>query len=138
MKQEVDYIDPTNKDNIYDNPLQEIPEYMSLGDDSGLDSNDFEYLPVLRYLSLRLETPETQVEDDIFEESDIERVTRLDLRQESLPDLFYASIIIVSDDPLDALNLFLVPTYIASPSELSLLSFLGYMSAIEPFEPKIL
>jgi hypothetical protein len=51
-KQEVDYADLVNKNNIYNNLLQEIPEYMSLGDNSGLDSNDFEYLLALRYFSL--------------------------------------------------------------------------------------
>jgi hypothetical protein len=52
---------------------------MFLGDNSGLDSNNFEYLLVLKYLSFRLETPETQVEDNIFEKLDIKRVIRLDL-----------------------------------------------------------
>jgi hypothetical protein len=42
------------------------------------------------------------------------------------------------DNPLDTLNLFLVPTYIASSSELFLFSFLGHISITEPFEPKIL
>jgi hypothetical protein len=48
----VDYADPANKDNIYDNLSQEIPEYMFLGDNSSLDSNDFEYLPAPKYFSL--------------------------------------------------------------------------------------
>jgi hypothetical protein len=52
MKQEVDYVDLANKNDIYDNLSQEIPEYTFLGDDSGLDSDNFEYLPVLRYFSL--------------------------------------------------------------------------------------
>jgi hypothetical protein len=79
------------------------------------------------------------VEDDIFEELDIERVILyLDLQQESLLDLFHTSITTVSDNLLDTLNLFLVPTYIASSSELFLFFFLGYMNTIEPFEPKIL
>jgi hypothetical protein len=47
---------------------------MSLGDNSGLDNNNFEYLPALKYLSFQPETPKTQAEDDIFEESDIKRV----------------------------------------------------------------
>jgi hypothetical protein len=79
------------------------------------------------------------VEDNIFEESDIERVILyLDLRQESSPDLFYTSITIMLDNPPDTLNLFLVLTYIAFSSELFLFSFLGYISTIEPFEPKTL
>jgi hypothetical protein len=79
------------------------------------------------------------VENNIFEESDIKQVIlHLVLRQESLPDLLHASITTVSDDPLDTLNLFLVPIYIASSSELFLLFFLGHMSATEPFEPKTL
>jgi hypothetical protein len=57
----MDYTDPANKNNIYNNLLQEIPEYIFLGDKSGLDNNDFEYLPALKYLFLRPETPETQV-----------------------------------------------------------------------------
>jgi hypothetical protein len=73
----------------------------------------------------------------IFTESDIKRVILYpDLRQESLLD--HAGITAVSDNPPDTLNLFLVFTYIASSSELSLLSFLGHISTIEPFEPKIL
>jgi hypothetical protein len=52
MKQEMDYADLTNKNNIYNNLLQEIPEYIFLGDNSNLDNNDFEYLFVLRYFSL--------------------------------------------------------------------------------------
>jgi hypothetical protein len=47
---------------------------MSLGDNSSLDNNNFEYLLVPKYLSLQPETPETQVENDIFEESDIKQV----------------------------------------------------------------
>jgi hypothetical protein len=47
---------------------------MFLGDNSGLNNNNFEYLPMLKYFSLQPETPETQVEDNIFKESDIERV----------------------------------------------------------------
>jgi hypothetical protein len=79
------------------------------------------------------------VEDNIFEESDIKRVILyLDLQQESLPDLFHAGIITILNNPLDILNLFLIPIYIVSSSELFLLSFLGYISAIKPFEPKIL
>jgi hypothetical protein len=70
----VDYADPANKNDIYDNLSQKIPEYMSLGDNSGLDNNDFEYLLAPKYLSLQPETPETQVEDNIFKESDIKRV----------------------------------------------------------------
>jgi hypothetical protein len=42
-------MDLANKDNIYNNPLQEIPEYISLGDNSGLDNNNFEYLLILKY-----------------------------------------------------------------------------------------
>jgi hypothetical protein len=61
MKQEIDYTDPADKDNIYNNPSQEIPEYISLGDNSSLDSNNFEYLLALGYFSFRPETPETQV-----------------------------------------------------------------------------
>jgi hypothetical protein len=49
IKQEMDYADPVDKDNIYNNPLQEIPEYICLGDNSGLDNNNFEYLLVLKY-----------------------------------------------------------------------------------------
>jgi hypothetical protein len=79
------------------------------------------------------------VEDNIFEESDIKRVILYpDLRQESLPDLLHAGITIMSNNPLDILNLFLIPIYIASSSKLFLLSFLGYMNTIEPFEPKTL
>jgi hypothetical protein len=79
------------------------------------------------------------VEDNIFKESDIKRVILyLDLRQESLPDLFHTGIIIISNNPLDTLNLFLVFIYIIFSSKLFLLSFLGYMSIIKPFEPKIL
>jgi hypothetical protein len=79
------------------------------------------------------------VEDNIFEESDIKQVIfYLDLRQESLPDLFHASITIVLDNPLDTLNFFLVPIYIVFSCELFLFSFLGYMSITKPFEPKIL
>jgi hypothetical protein len=59
IKQEIDYADPANKNNIYDNLLQEIPKYMFLGDNSGLDNNNFEYLPVPRYFSFQPETPET-------------------------------------------------------------------------------
>jgi hypothetical protein len=47
---------------------------MSLGDNSGLDNNNFEYLPVPKYFFLQPETPETQAEDNIFKESDIKRV----------------------------------------------------------------
>jgi hypothetical protein len=65
-------------------------------------------------------------------------VIRLDLQQESLLDLFHTSIIIILDNLLDTLNLFLVPIYITSPSELFLLFFLGHISTTEPFEPKIL
>jgi hypothetical protein len=79
------------------------------------------------------------VEDNIFKELDIKRVILyLDLRQESSPDLFHAGIAVILDNPPDTLNLFPVPTYIASSSKLSLLSFLGHMSATEPFEPKTL
>jgi hypothetical protein len=79
------------------------------------------------------------VEDNIFEESDIKRVILYpDLRQESLPDLFHADITIISDNPLDTLNLFLILTYITSSSKLFLLSFLGYISTTKPFEPKTL
>jgi hypothetical protein len=49
IKQEIDYADLTNKNNIYNNPSQEIPEYISLGDNSGLDNNNFEYLLALKY-----------------------------------------------------------------------------------------
>jgi hypothetical protein len=52
MKQEIDYADLANKDDIYNNLSQEIPEYMSLRDDSSLDNNNFKYLLVLRYFSL--------------------------------------------------------------------------------------
>jgi hypothetical protein len=45
----MDYTDPADKDDIYDNPLQEIPEYIFLGDNSGLDNNNFEYLLMLKY-----------------------------------------------------------------------------------------
>jgi hypothetical protein len=51
MKQEIDYVDLADKDDIYDNLLQEIPEYIFLRDNSGLDNNDFEYLLALKYLS---------------------------------------------------------------------------------------
>jgi hypothetical protein len=47
---------------------------MFLEDNSGLDNNNFEYIPVLKYFSLQLEILETQAEDNIFEESDIKRV----------------------------------------------------------------
>jgi hypothetical protein len=106
MKQEIDYADLADKNNIYDNPLQEIPE--------------------------------TQVEDNIFEKSDIKQVIRLDLRQESLLDLFHTGITIILDNPPDTLNLFLIPIYIASSSKLFLFFFLGYINTIEPFEFKIL
>jgi hypothetical protein len=66
---------------------------MFLGDDSSLDNN-------------------------IFEESDIKRVILyLDLRQESLLDLSHASIIIILNNLLDILNLFLIFIYIISSSE---------------------
>jgi hypothetical protein len=52
---------------------------MFLGNNSGLDNNNFEYLPVLKYFSFQLETPETQVEDNIFEKLNIKWVIRLDL-----------------------------------------------------------
>jgi hypothetical protein len=79
------------------------------------------------------------VEDNIFEELDIKQVILYpDLQQESLLDLFHTSITIILDNLLDILNLFLVPTYITSSSELSLLSFLGHISITEPFEPKTL
>jgi hypothetical protein len=75
---------------------------MFLGDNSGLDNNNFEYLLVLKYFFFQPKTPKTQVEDEIFEESDIKRVILyLDLWQESLPDLFHAGITIISNDPLD-------------------------------------
>jgi hypothetical protein len=94
---------------------------------------------VLRYFSFQPKIPETQAENNIFKESDIKRVILyLDLQQESLPDLFHASITIISDNPLDTLNLFLVSIYIVSSSELFLLSFLGHISTTKPFEPKIL
>jgi hypothetical protein len=51
IKQEIDYADLANKDNIYNNLSQEIPEYISLGDNSSLDNNNFEYLPAPKYLS---------------------------------------------------------------------------------------
>jgi hypothetical protein len=93
---------------------------------------------VLKYFFLQPEIPETQVEDNIFEELDIKRVIRLILRQEFLPDLFYASITIVLNNPSDTLNLFLIPIYIISPSELFLFSFFRHINTIKPFEPKTL
>jgi hypothetical protein len=50
-----------------------------LGDNSSLDNNNFEYLLVLKYFSLQPGTPETQVENNIFEELDIKRVICPDL-----------------------------------------------------------
>jgi hypothetical protein len=79
MKQEIDYADLVNKNNIYNNLLQKIPKYIFLGNNSGLDNNNFEYLFVLSYFSFQLETPETQVKNNIFEELDIKRVIHLDL-----------------------------------------------------------
>jgi hypothetical protein len=49
MKQEIDYTDLVDKDNIYDNLSQEIPKYIFLGNNSSLNNNDFEYLPTPRY-----------------------------------------------------------------------------------------
>jgi hypothetical protein len=79
------------------------------------------------------------VGDNIFEESDIKQVILyLDLRQESLLDLFHTSITIILDNLLDILNLFLLFIYIISSSKLFLLFFLGHISTIKPFEPKTL
>jgi hypothetical protein len=47
-KKKIDNADLVDKNNIYNNPLQEIPEYIFLGDNSGLDNNNFEYLPALK------------------------------------------------------------------------------------------
>jgi hypothetical protein len=94
---------------------------------------------VPKYFSLQPKTLETQVEDNIFKESDIKQVILyLDLQQESSPDLFHAGITTVLNNLLDTLNLFLVPIYIVFSSELSLFFFLGHISTIEPFELKIL
>jgi hypothetical protein len=41
-------VDLANKDNIYNNLSPEIPEYLSLGDNSGSDNNNFEYLFILK------------------------------------------------------------------------------------------
>jgi hypothetical protein len=49
MKQEINCADLINKDNIYNNPSQEIPEYIFLGNNSSLDNNNFEYLFIPRY-----------------------------------------------------------------------------------------
>jgi hypothetical protein len=52
IKQEINYTDLINKNDIYDNLSQEIPEYMFLGNDSSLDNNDFEYLLAPKHFSL--------------------------------------------------------------------------------------
>jgi hypothetical protein len=45
-------MDLVDKDDIYNNLLQEILKYISLRDNSSLDNNDFEYLLVPKYFSL--------------------------------------------------------------------------------------
>jgi len=148
VKQEINYKIPGASDieSVFDqspvrtissSPPEYIPEYVHPSiedpteDEEEDEDEDWHVIQPERHPELRQATAlEKDDESESFQPEDIERVT-----PPNHPELRAATPLSDSPDPL---SLLMIPRYVASTNHCSLLTFLGHMDSIEPFEPKTL